>query len=624
VPTKSVKFAIIGEAADGKRAFRDVADEAERAGDKVDDFGHHTRGLDDEIRRLTTSTAHLKRELAATGDKGVLRDLTKDESTLRKLQRVRGEFQQTESVLDRISKKGFSGLSDTIGEIPSQLKGSLILGAVAGAAAISPLIISAVAGAAVTAAVAGAVAGGVALAFIDPKVKGAAADLADDVKRDMIDAGRSFVEPVQRGITLLRAAWRADIGPELTAAIRSAAQYVEPLAKAGAEFATPLVEGFRYMVDRAGPVVDMLKADLPGLGQQLKQLMQTFGDNADTGAKALHDIIVLTDMVIDGWNAATKAAAATYDVWQKFGAIVGGPAVALQDLYEASNKVAVQAKWVDPQIQAWNRYKLEIDANTAAMKRYNSAVDETIGKTLNLDQSTIAFREGMRQLKEQLAGTKHTLDMNTEAGLANRKAILGQIEVANRMREAAIAEGDGSWAATQKANQAWRSQLQQIRALAIAMGLPKSQIDAMLQSYLALVRAPNIHKEVSVRIRTFGSLPAGTGLRDVYGFSTGGEVRGGVPGVDSVSIMAKPKEYVLTEPMVNELGGLDFLESLRLGRSRPAPAGGGTAAPAGGGGMDAAMVERSIERAMRRALAGATLVIDDRTGTRAQLIVRAG
>lgn len=124
-------------------------------------------------------------------------------------------------------------------------------------------------------------------------------------------------------------------------------------------------------------------------------------------------------------------------------------------------------------------------------------------------------------------------------------------------------------------------------------------------------------------VRVQASTP--DGWNDFYGRASGGPIYGpGPKGVDSQLYMLAPGEHVLTAAEVDAAGGHHAIEAFRrslLNKGAATPRLAGEPVRAGG----ASHVDgRTLGMALRTALAGMTLTIDDRTGRTAQLIARGG
>lgn len=210
----------------------------------------------------------------------------------------------------------------------------------------------------------------------------------------------------------------------------------------------------------------------------------------------------------------------------------------------------------------------DLDRAERAANNFSDALDELTQVAFDVEEARLNWHQGLIDLRKELRDGTRTLDINSEAGIANREALKGQLENALELGIALRKKG----ASETEAAKATRDHVAQVRAEAIAAGFSKGQVDAYIRvlkltpkqistiikaqtatAEAALIRVrrlvddiPGI-KDVLVRYRSTGGGPAGQigHAGGVVGslprYHGGGDVKS-----DEQLVLARKGEHILT------------------------------------------------------------------------------
>jgi hypothetical protein len=160
-------------------------------------------------------------------------------------------------------------------------------------------------------------------------------------------------------------------------------------------------------------------------------------------------------------------------------------------------------------------YGLETDAmdySAEATKRANdalkdraAALDESATAAMGADQAELDYVETMQQSAKDIESNGKTVDINTEAGRANRQTLLEMATASQNLIDAQIAQGD-STAAVTKTTQGARDSF--INA-ATAAGYTKDQAKALADQYGL------VPKNVDTKVKAHGIPEAEAAINNV-------------------------------------------------------------------------------------------------------------
>lgn len=413
-----------------------------------------------------------------------------------------------------------------------QALGSPLLAAgIGGGVASSPAIAAALAGAVQAAFGGGAIALGIASGVRDPAVKKAFAPLGQDLKELFIDVGGPFKGPLKDSAVVFRKELRA-VRNEWVEGIGSMASVVTPLARGIAGLFREATPGFLKVLEASKPTLEMLAAKLPGLGEDISTMLESFAQSGPGAVQAINDLVDGLGDILVVSGETIEALSKTYGWIQK-----------LNESALFSYTRDQTTSYLKGASKGWETVAEATQNATKRLQDWNSAMDEAFGEQMSLDEATDAFKQNFLELNEMIRQNNRDLRDSTMAGLENRSFIRDWIEDAKRMRDAAIAMGGGTKESIEKANRAYEGHLEQIRKTLIQRGFEKKAVDAIIAAYRALAALPNITKLVTIKTVTQGQVgTSGARPGQLPFYAEGGPVTRGMPVV--VGDAGRPEVFV--------------------------------------------------------------------------------
>ncbi|MDG4784435.1 hypothetical protein O7626_00545 [Micromonospora sp. WMMD1102] len=595
-----------------------VGDAADDTKDDLKDLNAGLKKLDDASADATAQIAKLRAEIAKTGDLELVKDLAKQEQRLRAFARQRklllGEddgprkgLQLPDIDVDRVG----IGIGARLGPIVVQSLGQAVGKAGPGIAIGAPIVAgvatwltSAAGGAVLAGGAVAAVAGGVKLASRDPRVQAAGTELADTLGGILERAAAPFVPATLQAIGTVKAGFY-DLSNELEDTFGYAADYVDPLVRAVLGLAREAAPGLRRLVQAAAPVVDMLGRELPELGDDIGAALDSISEGAPAAARSLGLLLDVAGVAIKTVGGAVELASKAFMYADVLAAnFRGGVAEAAGTAGEYATAAGAAERSSTDWSDALGRLGAKAAGTASEVETLAEMVDRLTTQNIAAENSAIALEEAIDAAGERAKEGAKGIDINTEAGRQNRKALL-EIASAAKSSAADIEELTGSQELASEATERGRAaflktaaQMGVNRKEAIELanrlfGLPKEVgtkakfqpdnkgVSNWKQTLSGIPR--NIL--ISARFRLIRSNDVAMALR-LGRLSAGGPVEGpGPKGVDSQPYLLAPGEYVLSARDVDKLGGSARIDEWRKGlhdASRPAVAGG--ASMRGGGG----------------------------------------
>jgi hypothetical protein len=533
-----------------KRTTDEVGAGVEDLGKKTEELGQKTSAsadqfgkFDKRIAELKASVKSLAAEFERTGDPKLLKKFRADSSELAGLTKMRKELggltQDAEKFAAESEKAGMS-----LGDLatPAMVGGiaALVVPALALAGALTSV---AAAGGIAGAGIAGAVAGNPA-AFKD---EWSAAIF--EIKRDWIDASAPFVGPTLaaiRSVGPLVASWHLDT------MFAKAATFVGPLVQGVEGFATGVEKGVAALVDKAGPEIKVLAAELPQIGNAIGTALKLISDNSEGGAQALHDFDVALEKTIiavgglisgaEGVAGALTSANASVkhflDDIPSFVYVLDPLLLIPRKLADAFtpepfNASAAAAGRLGSSLagvtgavgdfgtvggDAMYTIDRKISDTIAMVDRMNKAFDEATKTILNQRDADVAVAQGLADLTKGWKSGSDALDINTQKGRDNVTLIDRTISELERKREADIAAGGGTKDAYDKANAAYQQAIRGLQNTIEHLGVGK----AAAQQFMDAFKDKTIN--ITVKVHQVGTV-------NVQGVISGGAPRGtvGIP-----------------------------------------------------------------------------------------------
>ncbi|MFV2094819.1 phage tail tape measure protein [Micromonospora sp. LOL_014] len=109
----------------------------------------------------------------------------------------------------------------------------------------------------------------------------------------------------------------------------------------------------------------------------------------------------------------------------------------------------------------------------------NDAFDKLFDGAMSLDRATIAYKEGLIELREELQSGARSLDVNTVEGRKNRSAVLDQIDAIKDLRDSRHEHG----MSLDEANRKYVKDIDGLRRSMLQAGFTKDEVDDLIQTY---------------------------------------------------------------------------------------------------------------------------------------------
>jgi hypothetical protein len=442
----------VAEAAEGAaKATDNLGEQAGETKEEVERFGksnrtaaEHAAELDHEIKNVEHELHQLAVAFAEAETAADRADLTK---AIRRTQTELRQLTKSKNLIEDLipDAKSFeadgakagggfaasfkSALSNAMnagGEVGPL--GPVLIGA---GIAAAPIIGATVAAAVVGASGVGGVVGGLLLAKQDARVQAAAKSLSSFIGDELNEAAGPFVPATLAGIGQIRAEFGRMEG-DFRSIFASASRYVGPLISGVSGLVENTLHGIRDAVDKAGPVIDVLKQDLPELGHALGDVLSELANDAPTAAAALDQVFKVAEFGIEtlgstldgltkvygflagsgllgekaqlswiGYTTASKLAAASSDTLAGSQHDLGIQTKATTDATTAQRKALVDLDkamraQVDPLfafLDGQDKAKKAQDDLTAAIKKYGPRSSEAAAATRNLAEAALDLQD---------------------------------------------------------------------------------------------------------------------------------------------------------------------------------------------------------------------------------------
>lgn len=540
---EQVRGNALGEAA---KDLDRVADKTDSAADAARDYTGDLKALDAQVGATRLRIQALGAEFVATADKATGKELRGERSLLGQLEKIRKELEDAApdlapagaavgAAMGAKAGQTFVGtFFDSVGSLPTKLRGTLMVGVVAIAAAAAPAIGASIAGAVVGAVGAGGLAGGIAAASRDPGVRAAATDFGQAISDEFFSGGQAFVGPTIESLAILQDAF-ADM--DLGDSWERVAPYVTRIAEGVAGLGTEFMPGFNRALDRAGPGLELMAQELPQIGAALGNMV---GDIAESEG-ALEGLLFVFNMV-----EGTITAVGGTITWlsNRFHDLVGVaigvtdvleelPIFWLQDLAgidmaelnDGLENLRGRAEGAEAgvtgvtdagraQIPTLYAQRTATAALADEVERLSQEYSDYLGIQMGVDQANQRFAESMLRLKDTLAGGRKDWADNTEAGLANRAMLTNAVAALIAVRDANLKNKMPAEQATAQ----FKAQLDVLSELATKAGISKETLDDLVGDYY-----------INVHIKASPVAGKSERLSDLLGFAAGGDPPIGEP-----------------------------------------------------------------------------------------------
>lgn len=522
-----------------KAGLRGVARAADDAGDELRDMGRDAGYLERKLAELRIAQLALVKELNQTGDVTLIRDINKARRDVRQFERLTREL-----AADSAQAGVAAGIQFTEGFAGAlKVAGPLVAGIGVLVAGLLPGLGAAVAGVVSGAVGAGGIVGGVIAAAHDPKIKPAFKELLGILGQEFKDAGQPLVEPLLDALGVLRDDGRT-IAADLATGFATLAPELVPLTKGLTGLVKEMMPGLLAAFESARPVLRAMSAELPKIGAALGKFFEITGEDSEGAvmgfialSRAIEHTLVYAGMFLrtmaKSFQATIEFGAVATEVVDKairlFAPLITviGP---LGDVFLGINKKEhdLFQHLIDDTGQAMQEtgaftYDVRkmgdaFDEAAEKVKETESAISELFGAQMGIEEATVRWAKGLRDLKEALGNGRKTLKLNTEDGIENREALLEQIRAAEDFREAQI----NMQIPMDQANAKYLEHIESIRNLAIKAGFARDEVDAFIKKFLEIPDA----KTIQLNFRAGADAASWAALRALERQQSGGVTMG--------------------------------------------------------------------------------------------------
>lgn len=470
--------------------------------------GTHTTGaaasmanLEAEITRTKTRMQELAQEFKTTGSAASLAGFKQAEKDLKALESLAKDLRRVfDAAGSGSSNQGFlrrligtlspSNLKQLAGEAGNSL--SKALGdALTGSAGIWGYAIP---GLVVAAPAAGAILGagiltGIGLAGIgagiagqisDRDVQTAIAKLGKDVGAGFKDATASFKQPLIDGLGIIAGEFDK-LAPELKKTFSDLAPMVTVVANGVAGFVDKLAPGLERAAAASKPLVTDLSIWLPKLGSELGGFFSAVGEHSQEAQQGLHMLTGSIDILIGQLTLVTNLGSSAFDwavppetkmFFDKLasGGQFNGMIKSLGDTSQAASETEAKFSQLQQQIG-----KTTITADTLA----GQMADKVFSSMMNLDQANLSVASSLVHVSDALKKNKRDLSLHTDAGIADRQAILSAVSANMQQYDSLIQAGVSAEDAAAAYDQNTAALERQLRKA----GMTKQEIDGLIGKY---------------------------------------------------------------------------------------------------------------------------------------------
>ncbi len=215
---------------------------------------------------------------------------------------------------------------------------------------------------------------------------------------------------------------------------------------------------------------------LAQIGRAVGDVFMDLSDNATSGADALRYLFAIIEGGIRVVGAVVNGLAELWQWSAMFSSATSGDWGRLTSLVAGEMDVGNAAEDAAGDLQNLGTEALTLEERLAELK---TAFDELFGAQMSIDEATIRYRQGIRDLNEELTKGARTLSLNSEEGLKNRSAVLEQIQSIADLRAARIEHG----MALDEADAKYGRDIEGLRRQMIQAGFTKAEVDRLIGAY---------------------------------------------------------------------------------------------------------------------------------------------
>lgn len=584
-------------------SFEEMGEQATGAGKSTDKAGGKFKAAAKDAgfldKQIQDSTKHLKdliTQLDKTGDTSLLKDIRKGRKDLGQFERLTKFMMPSDEDASDAGRSLVQKLAEGFKTGSAALKGAAVPVLAGAAIAAAPLIGSAIGAAVLGAVGVGGIIGGIALAANDPRVADAGAALGDALAAEFgaHGAAEPFVAPLLDSIAILKASTK-DAAKDARAAFATIAPVLRPLTLGLAEATDRFLPRLTRGLEGAKPVVRALGEIIPDIAEAVGDLVETIAEDSDGAVLALAALRDITVELLGGfgnivyglqqiyeWSVRSTEAATS---WAK--ELVGGGEAGQILVGGLNDYLREHLGLLDRSKDGSNDFAGSVDnigesaeETAAKVKGLKDAIDELFGKTMSLDQATLAYKRGFKELNKELTEGKRTLDLNTEAGQDNEESVLRRIQQLEDLRKANANSNMG----VDAANRLYEKHIEQLRRTLLNLGYNKTEVNALIDRYKAIPKS--VETTIGIILKTQGSESAWAALRKAERQAEQNNAPLHAGGRASGGPVASGKTYWVGEngPELVTFGDNGYVHNAADSRAMTSGASGGSSVPIPGGG----------------------------------------
>lgn len=317
---EELRFRATGDDAGAGRMFDKLGEKAEDASDEIRGFDRTLNKLDEQIDLTKLHLAVLIDEFKRTGDMDLLKSARRDRGLIRQLEALQNK---AEDVTDAMAEAGaeageavgtglLSGLRDTLGSLPAELKGAAIAGAVGIGLVMAPLVGAALGTAVIGGVGVGGIIGGIALAAKDSRVEAEARELGQRFMAKLGEEAQPFARPLVLSLRELQEP-ADDLAETLGRGFEKLAPVTASIARNLAKAQDALEPGLDVAFEAAVPVLRAIGNEIPEIAEATSDFLSYVGEDPDGAIMALSTISEILQSQLRLWGRAIQGAETLYE-----------------------------------------------------------------------------------------------------------------------------------------------------------------------------------------------------------------------------------------------------------------------------------------------------------------------
>lgn len=391
----------------------------------------------------------------------------------------------------KISKGVRDGITD-VWSSPGKTFDQITLLIIAAAVAAAPVVIPMIGGILQAGIASAGIGAGIALAFRDLRIKAAAKDLGSYVLDGLTRAASVFVFPLLKSFGILRGAADDFIG-NMERGFQSIAPYVDDLANGLASSIRIIGTSLEVALGNSGPILRIIAEYMPVIADAFGYFLEQVSSSGGLRSGLVLFFQMLGDAII-----------LTTDVLTFFGDLFAAIIMFIDQLPPA----LVPDSWeqdIDEMVAAWNdseqpgeNFKLRILGIGGAFagadqkaKDLTTSLNTFFGAALGWTDAAINFEESIDNVAAAFKRNGDSIDIGTEKGRENVRAVQASINAAIAARDAKIKE-TGS---VEAGNRVYATHIERLRGVLKNAGLTKTEIENLIGAYDEV--PPDVQTDVS-------------------------------------------------------------------------------------------------------------------------------